>query len=56
MLCLIRKTMFTGIGFALKTWDEVENKANEIAQKSKMSEKEGQESIRDIRKWFHQKD
>ena len=31
MLSLIKKTMLTGIGFALKTWDEVENKANEIS-------------------------
>ncbi len=38
---LIKKTMLTGVGLALKTWDEVEDLAKELVEKGKMSEKEG---------------
>lgn len=52
MFNLVKKTMLTGIGFALKTWDEVESKATEIAIKSKMSEQEGKKFVSDIRKRY----
>ena len=49
---LIKKTLFTGIGLALKTWDEVEDLAKEIADKSKMTEKEGSNFLKDIHKKY----
>ena len=52
MLNLVKRTMLTGVGFALKTWDEVEKKAKAIAQKSKMSEMEGKKFLDDIRKRY----
>jgi len=52
MLDLVKKTMLTGVGFALKTWDEVEKKAKVIAKKSKMSEKEGEKFIDDVRERY----
>ena len=49
---LIKKTLLTGIGLALKTWDEVEDLAKEIADKSRMSEKEGSNFLQDIQKKY----
>ncbi|RPJ13330.1 MAG: hypothetical protein EHM30_11785 [Desulfobacteraceae bacterium] len=49
MIDIVKKTMLTGVGFALKTWDEVEKKAKIIAKKSKMSEKEGEKFLDDVR-------
>ena len=49
---LIKKTLLTGIGLALKTWDEVEDLAKEIADKSKMTEKEGSNFLKDIHKKY----
>lgn len=49
---LIKKTLLTGIGLALKTWDEVEDLAKEIADKSKMSEKEGSNFLKDLQKKY----
>jgi polyhydroxyalkanoate synthesis regulator phasin len=49
---LIKKTLLTGIGLALKTWDEVEDLAKEIADKSRMSEKEGSNFLKDIQKKY----
>ena len=48
VLDMIKKTMMTGIGIALKTRDEVEELATELIQKGKMSEKEGQKLLNDI--------
>ena len=52
MLDLVKKTMLTGVGFALKTWDEVEKKAKIIAKKSKMSEKEGEKFLDEVREKY----
>jgi len=52
MLDLVKKTMLTGVGFALKTWDEVEKKAKVIVKKSKMSEKEGEKFLDDVRERY----
>lgn len=52
MLDLVKKTMLTGVGFALKTWDEVEKKAKIIVKKSKMSEKEGEKFLDDVRERY----
>lgn len=52
MLDLAKKTLLTGIGLALKTWDEVEELAKEIEKKSRMSEKEGQHFLKDLQKRY----
>ena len=52
MLDLIKKAMLTGVGFAVKTWDEVEKAAKSIAKSSRMSEKEGRKFLDDVRKKY----
>jgi polyhydroxyalkanoate synthesis regulator phasin len=49
---LIKKTLMTGVGLALKTWDEVEDLARELVDKGKMSEKEGSKFIKDLQKRY----
>jgi polyhydroxyalkanoate synthesis regulator phasin len=51
---LIKKTMLTGIGFALKTWDEVESLAKEFVEKGKMSEKEGSKFLDELQKKYEE--
>ncbi len=48
MLEIMRKTMLTGIGLALKTWDEVEDIANELQKKGKMTETEGKKFMDEL--------
>ena len=48
MLELMKKTMLTGIGLALKTTDEIKEMVNEISEKGKLSEDEGREFLDDI--------
>lgn len=45
MLDIVKKTMLTGIGLALKTWDEVEDIAKELQKKGKMTETEGKKFL-----------
>lgn len=45
---LIKKTLFTGIGLALQTRDEVEELAKEFAKRGKMSENEGMKFIEEL--------
>ena len=52
MTDLIKKTLMTGVGLALKTWDEVEDLAKELVDKGKMSEKEGSKFIKDLQKRY----
>ena len=52
MIDLIKKTMMAGIGFALKTRDEVEELARDLAQKGTMSEQEGRRFIDDLLKRY----
>ena len=49
---LIKKTLLTGVGLALKTWDEVEDLAKELVDKGKMNEKEGGKFIKDLHKRY----
>ncbi len=49
---LIKKTLLTGVGLALKTWDEVEDLAKELIDKGKMSEKDGSNFIKDLQKRY----
>ena len=46
---LIKKTLLTGVGLALKTWDEVEDLAKDLVEKGKLNEKEGSKFIKDLR-------
>ncbi len=54
MTDIIKKTMLTGIGLALKTWDEVESLAKELVDQSKMSEKEGSKFIDELQKKYEE--
>ncbi len=49
---LIKKTLLTGVGLALKTWDEVEALAKELVDRGKMSEKEGSKFLKDLQKRY----
>ncbi len=40
--------MLTGIGLALKTWDEVEDIAKELQKKGKMTETEGKKFLEEM--------
>jgi polyhydroxyalkanoate synthesis regulator phasin len=48
MLDILKKTTLTGIGLALKTWDEVEDIAKELQKKGKMTETEGKKFLEDL--------
>jgi polyhydroxyalkanoate synthesis regulator phasin len=41
----IKKTMMTGIGFALKTQSEIESLTKDFVEKTKMSEDEGRKFV-----------
>ena len=49
MFDLIKKTMLTGIGLALKTKDEVENLAEELIKQGKLSETDGRKFLEELR-------
>ncbi len=50
MLDLIKKTLMAGVGMAAMTKEKIEELANDIAKKSKLSEKEGKKLINDFLK------
>ena len=52
MFDLIKKSMLTGIGLALKTWDEVEDLVNDLQKKGEMSETEGRKFLDEARKRY----
>jgi polyhydroxyalkanoate synthesis regulator phasin len=54
MTDIIKKTMLTGIGLALKTWDEVESLAKELADQTRMSEKEGRKFLDELQKKYEE--
>ena len=51
---LIKKTLLTGVGLALKTWDEVEDLAKELVDKGKMTEKDGSKFLQDLQKRYEE--
>ena len=51
---LIRKTLLAGVGLALKTWDEVEDLAKELVDKGKMTEKDGNNFVKDLQKRYEE--
>ncbi len=48
MIDLIKKTLMAGVGMAAMTKDKIEELANDIAKKSKLSEKEGKKLFTDF--------
>ena len=54
MTDIIKKTMLTGIGLALKTWDEVESLAKELADQTRMSEKEGRKFLDELQRKYEE--
>jgi polyhydroxyalkanoate synthesis regulator phasin len=54
MTDIIKKTMLTGIGLALKTWDEVESFAKELVDQTRMSEKEGSKFLDELQKKYEE--
>lgn len=54
MFDLVKKGMLTGIGLALKTWDEVEDLVTELQKKGEMSEGEGRKFLDEARKRYEE--
>ncbi len=52
MFNLIKKAMFTGIGLALKTKDEVKDLAEELLKRGEVSEKEGKEFLDELQERY----
>lgn len=50
MIDLIKKAMFTGIGFAVLTKEKVEDLAQEFVEQGKMTREEGEKLVDDILK------
>lgn len=50
MIELIKKAMFTGIGFAALTKEKVEELAQDFMEQGKLSKKEGEKLVEDIMK------
>ncbi len=51
---IAKKTMMTGIGFALKTKDEVEDWAKEFVTKGELSENEGEKFTNELMKRYEE--
>jgi polyhydroxyalkanoate synthesis regulator phasin len=49
MFDLFRKTVFTGLGLALKTWDEIEAMGKDWTKRQEMSEEEGRKFMDELR-------
>ena len=54
MLELFKKSMLTGIGLALKTWDEVEALGKELEEKGKMPREEAKKFIEELQKRYEE--
>lgn len=52
MFDLVKKSMLTGIGLALKTKDEVEDLVKELQKKGEMSETEGRKFLDEAQKRY----
>ena len=48
MFDLVKKSMLASVGLALKAWDEVEELANDMVDKGKMTEQEGRKFIDEL--------
>ena len=54
MLEFFKKSMLTGMGLALKTWDEVEDLGKELEEKGKMPRDEAKKFIDELRKRYEE--
>ena len=54
MFDLMKKSLLTGIGLALRTWDEVEEMVQDIQKKNEMSESEGRKFLDEARKRYEE--
>jgi polyhydroxyalkanoate synthesis regulator phasin len=54
MFDLMKKSLLTGIGLALKTWDEVEEMVQDIQKKNEMSESEGRKFLDEAKKRYEE--
>jgi polyhydroxyalkanoate synthesis regulator phasin len=54
MLSIIKKTMLTGIGLALKSKDEIEDLAKEFMNKGKMTEEEGGKFLKELQSRYEE--
>lgn len=54
MLDLLKKSMLTGVGLALKTWDEVEALGKELEEKGKMPREEAKKFIEDLQNRYEE--
>lgn len=52
MLEMLKKTMLTGFGLALKTREEMEDFANDWTNRQKMSEEDGRKFFEDLMKKY----
>ena len=52
MFDFIQKSMLAGIGLALKTKDEVEDLAKDLEKRLNLSEKDGQQFLKDIQQKY----
>ncbi|MBW2176222.1 MAG: phasin family protein [Deltaproteobacteria bacterium] len=54
MLEFFKKSMLTGVGLALKTWDEVEALGKELEEKGQMPQEEAKKFITELRKKYEE--
>ena len=54
MLDLFKKSMLTGVGLALKTWDEVEALGKELEEKGKMPREEAKKFIAELQQRYEE--
>jgi polyhydroxyalkanoate synthesis regulator phasin len=52
MLDLLKKSLLTGFGLALKTWDEVEDLAKELEKRGQMPREEGKKFLEELKKKY----
>ena len=54
MLDLFKKSMLTGVGLALKTWDEVEALGKELEEKGKMPQEEAKKFLAELQERYEE--
>jgi polyhydroxyalkanoate synthesis regulator phasin len=53
MIEMMKKTMLSGIGLALKTKEEVEDFAKDLEKKFNLGEKDGKKFLSDVKKKYN---
>ena len=54
MFDLLKKSLLTGFGLALKTWDEVEDLAKELEKRGQMPREEGKKFLDELKKKYEE--